>query len=196
MIEDFNDLSLDAASPSYWDKRVNHENSSLVEITVDANTTVGDIPLASGGPLENGANGDAPGVVHFQGDHLEVDKRTGLAALALDKYRDIAIVAAPGQTSPTCCRRVITHCELNRFRIAVVDSEQNKPTPTPARPEHRHRRHQVRGALLSLGGRQRSAHRRSRSKCRRAALCAVSMPSPTTTRGVWKAPANEPSLAR
>ncbi|MBQ1500541.1 MAG: phage tail sheath family protein [Sphingomonas sp.] len=134
LIEDFNDLSLDPASPSYWDKRVNHGNSSLVEIAVDDDATVDDVPDGEGGPLVDGANGDVPGVTHFEGVHAEIDKRTGLAALALDPYRDVAIVAAPGQTTPEVLQAVITHCELERFRIAVLDGPQDKPDPTTLDP--------------------------------------------------------------
>jgi hypothetical protein len=44
------------------------------------------------GPLLNGLDGAAPTVVEYQGAHPEADKRTGLDALALDPYREVAIV--------------------------------------------------------------------------------------------------------
>lgn len=134
MVEDFDDLSLDAASPSYWAKRVNNGNSSLVEIGVDDDAVLADVPAGDGGLLENGEDGDPPDTPHFEGNHVEIDKRTGLAALALDPYRDVAIVAAPGREKKEILQAVITHCENSRFRFAVIDGPQNEPNPSNLDP--------------------------------------------------------------
>jgi uncharacterized protein len=141
IIEDFNDISLDPASPNYWDKRVNHGNSSLVKIKADDDAaadrdgSIAGAAGADGGLLENGDDGAALKPSNFTGsEDADAGKRTGLAALNLDSYRDIAIVAAPGQTDPDILQPVITHCELNRFRFAVIDGPQLQPKPTDLDP--------------------------------------------------------------
>lgn len=47
--------------------------------------------------------------------------RTGI--FALKNEEDIAIVAVPGQTDPTLQEALLNHCELMRYRFAVLDSE-------------------------------------------------------------------------
>jgi phage tail sheath protein FI len=47
-------------------------------------------------------------------------KRTGL--FAFDPITDISIVAAPGVTEPAAQDAILTHCERNRFRVAVLDA--------------------------------------------------------------------------
>jgi phage tail sheath protein FI len=125
MIEDFDDISLDPASPSYWDKRINNDNSSLVTIKV-ADGVKADALSTDTGIFTGGADGDTPGVQDYAGTGggtvSDTNDLTGLAALALDRYRDIAIVAAPGRDDKDVVAAVITHCERNRFRFAVIDS--------------------------------------------------------------------------
>jgi hypothetical protein len=120
--EDFDDLTLNAEHPNYYDKRVNNGNSSLILLEVEPGAEVpGD---ATGQALAEGDDGDAPTVVDFEGKHVEADKRKGLAALDLDPYREVAIVHAPAAPADVV-KAVITHCERNRFRFAVLDSEAN-----------------------------------------------------------------------
>jgi phage tail sheath protein FI len=57
----------------------------------------------------------------YEVDNADPKLRTGLAALNLDAFRSVAVVYAPGVDYPTA-QKVITHCEVNRFRFAVVDS--------------------------------------------------------------------------
>jgi phage tail sheath protein FI len=123
LTEVFDDLRLEEASPNYWDKRVNNGNSSLVSISVAAGAT---LPTSvEGGPLDSGADGAAPGVVEYEGIHVEADKRTGLAALELDSYREVAIVAAPAAPKDVILK-VIDHCERERFRFAVIDAAASR----------------------------------------------------------------------
>lgn len=190
MIEAFEDLSLDAASPSYWDKRVNHSNSSLVEIKVDADAAIADIPTAAGGLLENGTNGDPPTVTHFQGEAVNVDERTALSALALDPYRDVAIVSAPGQTEPDVLQALITHCENSRFRFAVIDGPQNEPNSTNLDPrstiaDTKYAAHYYPWLVVSD---PRTGARTEVPPS--GAVCGIYART-DNTRGVWKAPANE-----
>lgn len=119
IVEEFDDLSLDATSPDHWRKRVGNGASSLVTLKV---AETAELPrCVIGGALAGGADGAAPGTAEYEGVAEEVDKRTGLAALALDQYRDVAIVCAPGATNDVV-QKVVAHCECNRFRFAVIDS--------------------------------------------------------------------------
>jgi uncharacterized protein len=49
-------------------------------------------------------------------------KRTGL--FAFDPITDISIVCAPGVTDPAATDAILTHCERNRFRVAVLDAPE------------------------------------------------------------------------
>jgi phage tail sheath protein FI len=199
MIEVFDDLSLDPASPSYWAKRLGDDkaslitNSSLVTLAVDAGTTLANVPNAAGGQLAGGADGNVPGTPEFAGVDPDIDKRTGLAALALDRYRDVAIVCAPGQTEnqKATVQAVITHCELNRFRFAVVDGLQNAPDPTLLDPrsniaDTKYAAYYYPWVVVSdprTGARVEVPPS--------GAVCGIYART-DNTRGVWKAPANEP----
>lgn len=120
--EDFDDLSLDPASPAYFDKRVNGFNSSLVQISAadDAELPTGDGVSAQ---LADGADGATLTPADYDVDDADPGRRRGLKALELDRFREVAIVYAPGVDYDTA-RLVVTHCERNRFRFAVVDSLQ------------------------------------------------------------------------
>jgi len=50
---------------------------------------------------------------------------TGLAALELDPYHDVALVVAPAATKDVLAA-VIQHCEQSRFRFAVIDAAQGQ----------------------------------------------------------------------
>jgi phage tail sheath protein FI len=84
--------------------------------------------------LQNGNDGDVPGVDDLAGADANVDhadiKATGLAALG--EVDDIAIVALPdGGTLPDsdqcagAADRLISHCERYRYRIGVIDAPVN-----------------------------------------------------------------------
>jgi hypothetical protein len=53
-------------------------------------------------------------------DDPNPELRTGLASLR--NYEEISIVAAPGRTGADIQGAVITHCELMRYRFAVLDA--------------------------------------------------------------------------
>lgn len=122
LTEDFDDLTLEPTHPNYWDKRVNNDNSSLVSIEVADGAALPDAVTTQ--PLADGAPGDLPTIVEFQGDAPEPENRRGLAALNLDPFREVAIVYAPAVPEPIA-QAIITHCERNRFRFAVIDSQPN-----------------------------------------------------------------------
>jgi phage tail sheath protein FI len=120
--EDFDDLSVDPASTSYYKKRVNNFNSSLVELKAAGGAEDVDLPTGSAeSRLGGGSDGSPVTDADYEVDNADPSQRTGLAALNLDQFRSVAIVYAPGVDYPTA-QKVITHCERNRFRFAVVDS--------------------------------------------------------------------------
>lgn len=51
-----------------------------------------------------------------------IGKKSGL--YLFDEIQDISIVAAPGVTDPAAQDAILTHCERNRFRVAVLDSPE------------------------------------------------------------------------
>lgn len=51
-----------------------------------------------------------------------VGKKTGL--YLFDAVPDIALIAAPGVTDPAAQDAILSHCERNRFRFAVLDSPE------------------------------------------------------------------------
>ena len=126
LVEDFDDLSVDEASPDYFIKRVNG-NSALVTLDlIAAAAQPPNIAAASGQLLGNGSEtAGVPSVPDFQGDDVDAGKRTGLQALLLDDYREVALVYEPGITDKAYLGELISHCENQRFRFAVLDCEEN-----------------------------------------------------------------------
>jgi phage tail sheath protein FI len=188
LIEDFDDLSMDPASPNHWEKRVNNDNSSLIEIDIPDGSAV---PSPTADRLDGGEDGDPVKPGDFEGDELgPADQRTGLAALNLDPYRDIAIVAAPGQTEKDFLDPVITHCERSRFRFCVIDGPQTEPSPTDLDP-----RSEIDDTKYAAFYYPWIIVSDPRTGARvevppSGAICGIYART-DNTRGVWKAPANE-----
>jgi uncharacterized protein len=188
LTEDFDDLSVLTESPTYWDKRVNHDNSSLVELSVAPGAA---LPTnLSAGPMTGGADGAAPGSAEFVGDNADPNLKTGLSALALDPYREVALLAAPGISDTAILQELITHCEQNRFRFAVVDSDQG--VGNPANLDPRTNIDDTKYAAFYYPwiwiSDPRTGHRVLAPPS--GAVCGVYALT-DNTRGVWKAPANE-----
>jgi uncharacterized protein len=57
--------------------------------------------------------------LYIGNDDVNPELRTGLQTMR--NYEDISIVACPGQTSATIQGALIDHCELMRYRFAVLD---------------------------------------------------------------------------
>lgn len=51
-----------------------------------------------------------------------VGKKSGL--YLFDEIQDISLICAPGVTDPAAQDAILTHCEKNRFRFAVLDSPE------------------------------------------------------------------------
>ena len=72
-------------------------------------------------PLGNGTD-MIPGIndgTYIGADHVDPELRTGL--FALRNIEEVSIVALPGGTSPAIQTALINHCELMRYRFAVLD---------------------------------------------------------------------------
>jgi phage tail sheath protein FI len=71
----------------------------------------------AGGVDDNGTVTDD----NYRGqDNIDPDLRTGLQALR--NYEDISLVVIPGRVSSFIQGEMINHCELMRYRVAVLDS--------------------------------------------------------------------------
>jgi uncharacterized protein len=128
--EDFNDLSVDPASTSYFEKRINNGNSSLVEVLPVDPTAGVTLPAADAdGQLPAAGDGSAVTAADYDFDDPDPGRRKGLAALELDAFRAVAVVHAPGALYDAA-QKVVTHCENNRFRFAVIDSLPNQANAT------------------------------------------------------------------
>lgn len=123
--ETFNDLEfVDAASPDFYATRL-HDNSALVRLADPPPDPqpLGALPQAPLTPLAGGADGSALQVNDYIGANPDSNLRTGLSALNLDEYREVALVTAPGIADVQICKEIYEHCERNRFRFAVLDCE-------------------------------------------------------------------------
>jgi len=121
--EDFDDLSVDENSPDYFTKRVNGSSSLLYLELVPTPATPPNVPPAALTKLNGGGEtGGPPDAVDFEGKDPDASKRIGLEALKLDDFREISLVYAPGISDEAISGAVITHCENQKFRFAVVDA--------------------------------------------------------------------------
>ena len=122
MTEEFDDLVMNENSPNYFDKRVNNGLSNLVELEPIGEAT--EVPPEQAIQfLAGGVNGDPVVLGDYEGESQDVDNRTGLAALKQPEYRDIAIVYAPNANEiDNLAGRIMTHCENNKYRFAIIDS--------------------------------------------------------------------------
>jgi phage tail sheath protein FI len=117
--EDFDDLSIVPTSTAFYGKIVNNLNSSLIEISAPPDVALPANDASA--QLAGGADGALPTTVEYVGQAVDPNDRTGLTALDLDQFREVAIVHAPG-AGYDIALEVVNHCERNRFRFAVVDS--------------------------------------------------------------------------
>jgi phage tail sheath protein FI len=78
--------------------------------------------------LTGGDDGSALAAVDLIGQDNGPNQRTGIQALG--ERRDIALVAVPGVTEEIVQQALITHCELLRYRFAVLDGRPGQPVVT------------------------------------------------------------------
>jgi hypothetical protein len=136
VMEDFDDLSLDAHSSNHFAKRLNG-SSVLVALNLDhAPDRQPSIKASHGLMLDQGGDdGEPPGEAEYRGEAQDAAP-SGLAALTHNTFYDVALVHAPGVTgaaSRPVLRAIIDHCErVGRF--AVLDSPPDAKDPASLDP--------------------------------------------------------------
>jgi phage tail sheath protein FI len=139
LTEEFDDLVTDESSPDYYGKRFpfidlekgetnqGPESSALGILVRNVGVPAGTPPAAGLQDLTGGADDPAAlGVDDYTGLAIPgVRGIQGLAALELDKYRDVALVYAPN-VSTDISKSIVAHCEKLRFRFAVIDSDKGQ----------------------------------------------------------------------
>lgn len=139
-VEEFDDLVTDETSPDFYGKRLpfidlakgetnqGPESSALVVLVRNASAPAGARPPNNEGiPLANGLD-DPTGVQNddYVGDPVTGGRPIqGLGALGLDPFRDVALVYAPNVDDDTA-KKIVAHCENNRFRFAIIDSPKGE----------------------------------------------------------------------
>jgi phage tail sheath protein FI len=130
LVEVFDDVSLDPASPDFFDRRVNG-NSALVVLRRKDNNPPTTLPPVkqTNGTATLASVGDSKTPISpadYTGDDPDPGKRIGLAALLLDDYRDVALLYSPAVSDTSLndaiVKELIAQCELQKFRFTVVDS--------------------------------------------------------------------------
>ena len=187
LVEEYDDLGIEPASPDYFGKRVNNRNSALIEIEEPA-PPLAALPAAGFATLGGGTDGDPINNVAFGGEEIDPEKRRGLAALKLDKYREVAIVHAPAADPPTVAGR---HHPLRAEPVPVPQSSIRRPTSLTRQRLNRATTttpstapSTILGSLSVIRGPA------PRPRCRPAAT-SPDLRANGQERGVFKAPANE-----
>lgn len=132
VIEVFEGLTCNAdattdAGLRYYAARLNDDEIGSDLVTVvpppGAGTDFAQAPVTANGQpraLAGGSNGSALTDVDLIGSDNGPGRRTGIQALS--ERGDIAMVAVPGVTLETVQSQLLTHCELLRYRVAVLDA--------------------------------------------------------------------------
>jgi phage tail sheath protein FI len=90
----------------------------LTDLLSDGREIAARHPLAGGGDAMAMLNDAA----YIGTDNANPENRTGL--FSLRNIEDISIVAAPGRTGTAMQNALINHCELARYRFAVLDAQR------------------------------------------------------------------------
>lgn len=194
LVEDFDDVVLeDERSPNHYSKRIKG-NSSLIDVEYTSAVGVtgrpdiqSDHKLLSEGAKKQDKPPEGP---QYKGENVEPEKRTGLSALLLDPYREVALVYAPN-AEPDVWNEVITHCENQGFRFAVIDAPAGQGNPDSAPLDPRSARDSKYAAFyypwLLVSDPKTGARRKIPPGGAVLGIYARS----DSERGVFKAPANE-----
>jgi phage tail sheath protein FI len=145
LFEDYDDLQVDPNSSDYFEKRLmdsttNEPVSPLIAIsrTNPATTTKPPNNSTEGEFLDQTGKDDTNplGDDDFKGEPAGERGRQGLEQLKLDPFREVALVYAPfpNANQVAIAKKIIDHCELERFRFAVIDSAPEGDEPTALDP--------------------------------------------------------------
>ncbi len=189
--EIFEDLEVDESSPNFVDKRINHGNSNLIHIEVDAGAAalpadVADQALDDVVPVLDGAMPLLP--ADYTG-RSTIGERTGLEAFNESRYDNVAIMYGPGVSDPAGYGPIVSHCELSKYRFAVIDSNQNDANIANIKP--RDDRDTKYAAYYYPWIRVIDAATGARKEVPPGGHVCGIYARTDIERGVWKAPANE-----
>jgi hypothetical protein len=114
------DLAQDLAEPT--------RTNALESIRLGPETLVDILPNGRRRPARHALVGGDDSIATLRDDHYigredpEPENRTGLQSLRNEE--EISLVACPGQVTPAIQQALIDHCELMRYRFAVLDGER------------------------------------------------------------------------
>lgn len=188
--EVFEDLEVDESSPNFVDKRVNHGNSNLIHVEVagGANALPADVQDQQLDGVA-GSDGAMPLLAADYTGRSTIGERTGLEAFNESRYDDVAILYAPGVADPATYGPVVSHCELSKYRFAVIDSKQNEANISNLKP--RDDRDTKYAAFYYPWIRVIDAETGARKEVPPGGHVCGIYARTDIERGVWKAPANE-----
>lgn len=124
----FTGLSMNDTSPSYVGRVIgtcdadgtnpsDDGDSQMIRIHVAATTSRPDAGLLS---LTGGSDGTVDDTTFVGNPSEDPSERTGIQSL--NNEAGISLVAVPGQTSVTVQKALLTHCEQQVYRFAVLDA--------------------------------------------------------------------------
>ena len=123
IVEDFDDLSIDAASEDYFPTRVTSA-STLCLLVQDATVAPDILPEYGSRALEGGTDDPEPlDASAYKGENpsgAPRAERQGLAALADQAFDEVALLCAPA-AAVDVQQALIAHCEQMRYRFTVID---------------------------------------------------------------------------
>ena len=133
LIEEYDNLLLDQPDSPNDVVRMVGSGSVLVRISRVDDTALDPVEMGDLTPLASGVDGARQTVSDYGGDPAGNGLRSGLAALDLDDFREVALIAAPA-AAPDVADAIRTHCERNRYRFAVIDCDANVGDPASLDP--------------------------------------------------------------
>jgi hypothetical protein len=123
--EEFRGLTLANIPGRFYFDRI-HNRSSLIDVTQPpvSGTDPLQFPSADDGLSMHpalGTNGAAPIDLDYVGVDGGPGNRTGLQSMI--DIENVSLIAAPGITDQTVQQAMVDHCELMRYRVALLDPE-------------------------------------------------------------------------
>jgi uncharacterized protein len=136
LTEDFDELVLDEALPDFVEKRVGNGLSNLIQVRKLANATIPATlpPLTF---LAFGTEGPAIVLTDYKGrlEATQTQKRSGLSALKEPAFEEVAMIYSPNAFDVVgLADELMTHCELNKYRFAILDTKKGQPQATTLDP--------------------------------------------------------------
>ena len=126
LTEDFDELTMTESSSNFVEKRINSVSNLIrVRRIGAANPPGGALTF-----LATGANGTGDvDLTDYRGrlEPTATDKRSGFAALKEPAFEETAILYSPNASAVQGLPdELLTHCEINKYRFAILDSPKNQ----------------------------------------------------------------------